>query len=78
MPKVLKEKTNIISKKTLPMKKTLKKSELPTEIDQIKLIAEMIRNLEEKCEKHGLGFQLAKLKKEFRPSILQWLCLPYL
>ena len=70
MPKVLKEKINNISKKTLPMKKTLKKSNLPTEIDQIKRIAEMIRNLEEKCEEHGLGSQLAQLKKEFRPSFL--------
>ena len=71
MPKVLKEKTNVISKKTLPMKKTLKKSEIPTEIDQINLIAEMIRNLEENCKKHGLGRQLTQLKKEFRPSFLQ-------
>ena len=70
MPKVLKEKTNIISKKTLPMKKLLNNSNHQTEIDQIKRIAEMIRNLEERCQEHGLGSQLAQLKKEFRPSFL--------
>ena len=73
MPKVLKEKTNIVAKKNVPMKKAAKKSEIkiPSEIDQIKMIAEMIESLEKQCQHHGLETQLAMLKRNFRPSYLQ-------
>ena len=71
MAKILREKNiSTVARKTKPMKKTVKvpKQIELGEINQIKMLSQLIDNLEKKCLEHGLEAHLAHLRKTFQPS----------